>query len=385
MRGKRRPTLAAPPPDPFGEHRRAAWRQRLQLLGGQFAFETNSSRLLRIVRRAYARLPAHKFSGVGPRFRVRLVLAPGLVSPAVGEPPVVQPLVGGGILCGAMGGASFVALTPQQRSGVIVVARNMLRYPYHIRYELLEFAVYVLAARVQRLVPLHAACLGQGGQGVLLMGPSGSGKSTLVLHGLLSGLDFLAEDSVLLKPQGLLATGVANFVHLRADSLRFLASADRSALVRKSSLIRRRSGVAKLEIDLRRPRYRLAPAPLRIRAVVFVSSRSARHGALLVPLTTRVVLKRLAASQRYAAQQPGWSAFRERVARLRGYELRRGAHPREAVEALRELLAGMPAPSGRTRPKHSTAPRATGSVPAGADVSNVQHRVRASREATSDL
>jgi hypothetical protein len=356
MRRKPRPTFAAPPPDPFGEHRRAAWRERVQLLGGQFDFETNSPRLLRIVRRAYARLPAHKFGDVGPRFRVRLILAPGLrtASPAVDEPPLVQPLAGGGILCGAVGGASFVALTPQQRSGVIVVARDMLQYPYHIRYELLEFAVYVLAARVQGLVPLHAACLGQGGQGVLLMGPSGAGKSTVVVHGVLGGLDFLAEDSVLLKPQGLLATGVANFVHLRKDSLRFLPGADRATLLRNSSLIQRRSGVEKLEIDLRRPGYRLAPAPLRIRAVLFVSSRSAGRRPLLVPLSTRLMLERLAANQRYAAQQPGWSAFREQVALLPGHELHRGRDPRAAVEAVRELLAGSQARTRRKPPQRST-------------------------------
>jgi hypothetical protein len=342
MRGNRRLTLAAPPPDPFGEHRRATWCERLQLLGGQFDFETDSPALLRIVRAAYARLPAHRFAGVLPHLRVKLILTPtsrlhAAAQPA-GEPPPVRPLAGQGILCGAMDGANFVALTPQQHAALIVVARELLRYPYHIRYELLEFAVYVLAARVQRLVPLHAACLGRGGQGLLLMGPSGSGKSTVVLHGLLAGLDFLAEDSVLVQPQGMLATGIANFAHVRPDSLRFLAGADRVAVLRTSARIRRRSGVEKLEIDLRRPRYRLAAAPLRIRALVFISRRNAGSRPLLMPLRAPVVLERLAASQRYAANQPGWSAFRERIARLPAYELRRGTHPLAAVETLRSLL-----------------------------------------------
>jgi hypothetical protein len=338
----RRLTLAAPPPDPFGEHRDAVWCEQRQLLGGRFDFETDSPALLRIVRAAYARLPAHRFAGVVPRFRVRLILTPTprsrAAARAAGEPPPVIPLAGGGILCGAMGRANFVALTPLQHAALIVVARELLRHSYHIRYELLEFAVYVLAARVQRLVPLHAACLGRGRQGVLLMGPSGSGKSTLVLHGLLAGLDFLAEDSVLVQPHDLLATGIANFVHIRRDSLRFLARADRAALLRTSARIRRRSGVEKLEIDLRRPRYRLATAPLRIRALVFVSRRSADSRPLLTPLRASVALARLAASQRYAAHQPGWGAFRARIARLPAYELRRGTHPLAAVEALRGLL-----------------------------------------------
>jgi hypothetical protein len=351
MRKRRRLTLAAPPPDPFAERRRAVFRERLQLLGGQFDFETDSSRLLRIVRLAYAQLPPHKFAATAPHFRVRLVLSPSQrprtsLAPA-GEPPAVKPFAGGGILGGVMGRANFVALTAQQRTALIVVSGDMLRHPYHIRYELLEFAVYVLAARAQGLVPLHAACVGLGGQGILLMGPSGSGKSTVMLHGLLSGLDFLAEDSVLVKPQGLRATGVANFLHVRRDSLRFLAPADRSAVVRTASAIRRRSGVEKLEIDLRRPKYHLAAGPLRIRAVVFISSRSAGNRSLLAPLPRSTVLQRLAASQRYAANQPGWSAFKEQIARLPGYELRRGVHPLEAVEAVRKLLPRKSAPATR--------------------------------------
>ncbi|HXO66241.1 MAG TPA: hypothetical protein VN882_16240 [Steroidobacteraceae bacterium] len=342
MPRNRRTTLAAPPPDPFGEHRRTLWRERLQLLGGRFDFETDSVRLLRLVQAAYARLPAHRLGDTLPHFRVRLVLTgTGRRAPArsPGEPPPVKPLAGAGILCGAMAHANFVALTPQQHAALIVVATDMLRHPYHLRYELLEFAVYVLAARAQALVPLHAACLGENHEGVLLIGPSGSGKSTLVLHALRAGLEFVAEDSVLVEPASLKATGVANFLHLRRDSLRFLGRDDRTALLRGSATIRRRSGVEKLEIDVRRRGYRLASAPLRIRAVVFISRRSAGGRSLLAPLRTSAVLERLAATQRYAARQPGWQSFQARVARLPGYELRRGSHPLAAVETVRELLA----------------------------------------------
>src|SRR5262245_59597018 len=168
----KRLTLAAPPPDPFGEHRDALYSERLQLLGGQFHFETESARLLRLVRLAYARLPSHRFSSEAPRLRVRLVLTPredSRLAPSfeAGEPPAVRTLAAGGLLCGAFSGATLAAIVPQQRIALIVVPQELMRYPYHIRYELLEFAVYVLAARVQNLVPLHAACVGSEGQGVL--------------------------------------------------------------------------------------------------------------------------------------------------------------------------------------------------------------------------
>lgn len=344
---KPRLTLAAPPPDPFGERKRTAFRERLQLLGGEFEFETDSRRLQRIVRSAYAGLPPHRLARAVPRFRVRLVVTatPRARGRPPGEPPPVRALAGAGMLCGAMEGASFVTVAVQQRAALLVVSPQVLRYAYHVRYELLEFAVYLLAARAQQLVPLHAACVGHGGQGVLLMGRSGAGKSTLVLHCLRGGLEFLAEDSVLVEPHSLLATGIANFVHLRRDSLRFLDRSQRSALVRHSTAIRRRSGVEKLEIDLRGTRRRLAAAPLRIRAVVFISAASARGDRLLLPLPKSVVLRRLAGNQRYAAQQPGWRIFRARLARLPGYELRRGGDPGEGATAVRRLL---PDRHGRT-------------------------------------
>ncbi len=330
------------PTDPFGERRPAAFHERMQLLGGQFHFETDSTQLLRIVRFAYAKLPPHRLSAAAPRFRVRLVLASKERSrpsaQSAREPPRVRPLAGAGLFCGAMESANFMALTPQQRSALVVVSQDMLEFPYHIRYELLEFAVYMLAARVQRLVPLHAACVGGNRHGILLLGASGAGKSTLALHCLLQGFDFLAEDSVLVRPDGLLATGVANFLHVRADSLRFLTEAGSAAAIRKSAVIRRRSGVEKFEIDLRRPQYRLAPAPQRIGALVFISSKSAGNRPLLTPLRGAAILELLASDQQYAATQPGWSSFARRASALPAFELRRGRHPLQAVEALRELV-----------------------------------------------
>lgn len=350
-----RPSLTDPPPDPFRERQRAALHERLQVLGGRFHFETDSPALHSIVQRAYARLPAQRLPGAAPRLLVRLQLTPAERSrpaiPAHSEPPRVRPLAGGGILCGVMESANFAAITAEQRSALIVVSPDMLRFPYHIRYELLEFAVYVLAARVQKLLPLHAACVGRDGQGVLLLGPSGAGKSTLALHCLLQGLEFLAEDSVLVRPDGLLATGVANFLHVRADSLRFVTDPGSAALIRRSGVIRRRSGVEKFEIDLRRPRYRLAPAPLRIGAVIFLSPQGAGAAALLAPLRKAALLRQLAASQRYAASQPGWSSFSRQVAALPAFELRRGRHPLEAAQALIDLLSALsrerPATHGR--------------------------------------
>jgi hypothetical protein len=238
-----------------------------------------------------------------------------------------------------MDAANFVVVSPQERAGLVVVSRNMLRHAYHARYELLEFAVYTLASRAQQLVSLHAGCIGLNGRGSLLMGPSGGGKSTLALHCLLQGMELIAEDSVLVTPDTILATGIGSFLHLRVDSLHFLREVD-DAWVRSSPVIRRRSGVEKFEVDLRHTRQRLAHAPLKIASIVFLSKQrpSKRGNDLLTALDKPEVLARLAASQPYAANQPGWAAFTKSAARTRAFELRRGQHPSEAVDALRHLI-----------------------------------------------
>jgi len=220
----------------------------------------------------------------------------------------------------------------------MVLSQQMLRFPYHTRYEFIEFAVFTLASRCQGLVSLHAACVGQAGRGILLMGPSGSGKSTVTLHCVLQGFDILSEDSAFVAPDTMLATGVANFLHVRSDSVGWLGKTGDAAAIRKSPVIRRRSGVRKFEVDLRRGAYRLAASPLKITAVVFLSPQSAGDRPLLKSLSKSDLLKKLTAAQTYAANQPKWAAFCKSVSGLDAFELRRGNHPLEAVETLRALL-----------------------------------------------
>ncbi len=324
--------------DPFGERAPAMMRKHLQLLGGRFQFESNSGQLLRLVDSAYAGLPRHRLSAAVPRLRVRLSLMSAGRPHRRSEPAALDMLSGAGFLGGATDRSNFVVLSPEQRAALVVVSPQMLKFPYHTRYELIEFAVFTLAARSQGLASLHAACVGRAGRGILLMGPSGSGKSTVTLQCLLHGFDFLSEDSVFVAPDTMLATGVANFLHVRSDSLRWVERARDAAAIRKSPVIRRRSGVRKFEVDLRRSDYRLAPAPLKIGAVVFLSPRSAGSGQLLKPLPKSLLLVKLAATQGYAANQPEWSTFNKNVSKLDAFELRRGRHPLEAVEALEALI-----------------------------------------------
>jgi hypothetical protein len=324
--------------DPFHEQAPPVSRTRMRLLGGAFEFECASPELRRLVDWAYADLPRHELSAVPPRIRIRVALAPRARRRAQADPPPIEMLSGAGLLCGTTSSSDFAVLSSDHRSALVVVSRDMLRFPYHTRYELIEFAVFTLAARSQGLMPLHGACVGRDGRGLLLFGDSGAGKSTASLHCLLRGMDFLAEDSIFVTPDTMLATGIANFLHVRCDSLHSLPASSAS-MIRRSPVIRRRSGVEKFEVDLRRPEFRLAASPLKITGVVFMSAHSAGRGALLTPLSSRESLARFKKSQSYAVAQPGWTTFRKRLGAAPAFELRRGRNPAEAADALQTLLA----------------------------------------------
>jgi len=310
----------------------------MHLLGASFEFESGSPALLRLVDEAFAGLPRHRLPGAAPRFRIRLQLTRGSRGVATTEPPAPHYHGGAGLLTAVMDADNCAVLCPAQRSGLVAISSRVLRHsPRLARYELLEFAVYALAHRGLGLVSLHAACLGLDGRGLLLIGESGAGKSVVSLHGALRGLDFLTEDSTFVDAATLQATGISSYLHLRPDALRWLDDDALGRRIRRSPSIRRRSGVEKLEVDMRRVR---APArrPVTLAGIVLMSGKPARQRDLLRRVDPRSLLDRLEASQAYASQQPGWAAFLKRAARLPAFELRRAAHPAEGADALRDVL-----------------------------------------------
>lgn len=329
--------------DPFGEAAPVPARRAMNLLGGRFRFESSSKELLALVDEAYAGLPGHLFSSAPKTFRIKLMLTPAPVRPIrrrarQRNPPPISMLHGAGFLGSATPSSTFVVLCPKDRTGLVCVSGDMLRFPYHVRYEALEFAVFTLACRAQALVPLHAACVGLNGRGILLMGSSGAGKSTLALQCLMEGFDFLSEDSVFVAPNSMRATGAANFLHVRADSLRWLGRSRVRSIIGRSPVIQRRSGIEKFEVDLRRKEFRLANAPLKIAGVVFLSPRSGGAGPLLNPLSSSETLARLESEQAYGASLPQWRSFKRSLLRLGGFELLRGPHPAAGAAALRSLI-----------------------------------------------
>lgn len=331
---------AANAADPFGEFGSSQRTIELDLLGTRFEFRSDSAELLDLVDQAYAGLPAQRLDATRAPLRVDLALIDDISLADQAEPPLPRMHGGAGLFGAVIDGANFAFAAPAARSACVSISRGLLAaHRYNARYELLEFAVFTLASRAQNLAPLHAGCVGWQGRGVLLIGDSGAGKTTLTLQALLEGMEFLTEDASFVDPASLKVTGVANYVHPRFDALRFVEPEARRAQMQAAPVIRRRSGVEKFEVDLRGGSGAvLAATPLALQAIVFLSPEASDGQPLLRPLDLATATARLRATQPYAAQLDSWPAFERGIAKLRRFELRRGAHPREGVAALGELL-----------------------------------------------
>ena len=331
--------------DPFAEHVRGRHRQRFHALGAILEVEADNSGLLALAASAFGSLPRQRPERHTPRYVLRLAAA-GDGSRSAGSRSHL--ISGAGVLGQMLDGDNYALVSPRLGSALVSISRQMLERAYVARYDLIEFAAFTLVARSGGLVPLHAACIGQAGRGALLLGDSGAGKSTLCVRAVAAGFDFLAEDSVLITPSGLRATGLPTFVHLRCDARAALRDLRGSAAILSAPVIRRRSGVRKFELDMRTGPYRIAPQALALEHVIVLRAQRAGRAPALRKLAPAQLRRELTRTQPYAAGLPGWSAFVRRITSLPGYELRRGAHPDDSVAELQRLFERRPRRGLRT-------------------------------------
>lgn len=332
--------MSAAARDPFGEETEAQLHTRASVLGGDFDIRTSAPKLLELALDAFGGLPKQRLERRPPRFTVQLVLNDRRRTWARGAaPPAPAFSSGAGLLSATIDAGNFALMDPRMSRALISVSQAMLEQPYYPRYELIELACLTLAARVQRLAPLHAACVGVNGNGVLLIGGSGTGKSTLCLQALASGMQLLSEDSAFVAPTSLHVTGVANYLHLTRDAVGFLPAGALRRTIERSPVIERRSGARKLEVDVRALRAKAPRKPFRLVATVFLSRRAAGRARSLHAVDRHSCIVRLRREQPYAVgRYAGWAAFERRITELPSYELRRTKHPDIAVGQLRALL-----------------------------------------------
>ena len=99
--------------------------------------------LLDVVETAYGGRAPHRFPSAVPEFEVELHLLPRR-TPAGGEPPSVTIKQDGDDLYGIMDDCNYVRISPERHRALIVASADMLDRAYHLRYELIEFAVFIL-------------------------------------------------------------------------------------------------------------------------------------------------------------------------------------------------------------------------------------------------
>ena len=327
--------------DHFHEHIETPYRAHYHLLGSHYSIESNDPHLIHLTSHAFTGVPKHHFHGHSRRFRIRLILEdidanPGW--PAKGKAPVTNMYLWNGVFCKTMGPDTVLIINPQSGSAQIVVSKQMMAFPYNVRYQLIQYAVVFLAQRSEGLISLNAACIALNGKGIVLIGDNAAGKSTTSLACLIDGFEFIAEEGLVVCPNTLRVSGLSSFLHLRPDCLRFFRELKQFQNIRKFPKIMRRNVVLKLEIDTRKLNVRLARSSVEIRALVFLSGRKASTSNLVKHVTRDETRDLLEKSQPYVTSLPRWRSFFRKLSGVPAYTIARGDHPKHTVAAIRGIF-----------------------------------------------
>jgi hypothetical protein len=328
------------PTDPLREHRASVFSASFHVLGARFHVESNAAALLEIVAEAFAELPAYRLDREPPELRMELVLDEQSPETYPAGLPPLQFQGGNDYIVGTYDAANYLVVSPRLQSAFVRVTSGMLTHRREVRYELIESVFLLLAPRVQQLVPLHAACLGLNGNGLLLSGDSGAGKSLLCLNATQLGLEFLAEDGVFIDSRSLLAVGCPQFVHLREDALTWVADERTRNVIAESPTVLRRDNERKFEVNARKLTGNIAEQALAIRAIVILSGEISDEEAQPERISNAEAIRLLTAQQPYASGREQWQDFLSSLQSITAYRLRKTSDPLRRAEALRNLLSG---------------------------------------------
>jgi hypothetical protein len=111
-----------------------------------------------------------------------------------------------------------VTLLDRVAGRAIYFSRDAAVLPYHETASPLRALWHAWFAPQGRL-PLHGACVGRGGDVLLLTAPGGNGKSTTALLALQAGFDYLSDDWCLLAPREPAAYSLFSTAKLRPENL----------------------------------------------------------------------------------------------------------------------------------------------------------------------
>ncbi|WP_137929000.1 serine kinase [Mesorhizobium comanense] len=223
---------------------------------------------------------------------------------------------------------------PERRVGVQLMTAADAFPPWEPAAPLRPFLHWEYAARGMRLT--HAGTLGLDGKGILLAGSGGAGKSGTVAAGLLSGLDSVGDDYVLVD----LLRGVSArplFSTLKQDAQGFARLGLEQRLANHGPL----NWQGKYTFHIADIAPRQVPARLDIVALM-VPHISGGKTSSVVPASRRDAMLALAPSgimQMPGERESGFRLFGELTRLLPCYRLSLGNNPEEIAGTISNFLA----------------------------------------------
>ncbi|MGK2964544.1 MAG: hypothetical protein ACSLFM_02945 [Tepidiformaceae bacterium] len=188
----------------------------------------------------------------------------------------------------------------------------------------------------QGLLWLHAAAIGDGGDGVLIIGRGGSGKSTTSLACVSAGMEYAGDDYCIVEPETLTALSVSNGGKLALHAIGRLPNL-RPHIINPQSIERHKGVIYLWEVfpdGVRRS--------LKLRGIVFPVRKGVAVGAIR-PMTPGESLRELAPSsllQLSAGEAPSLRRMADLVKRLPSYALELPEDITRVPDLVRRAIAG---------------------------------------------
>lgn len=135
------------------------------------------------------------------------------------------------IVIATFGGSNIFMFDLIRREITATVSAQTARTAAFWAHTLFPIAIGVLGSAIG-ILPLHAACLELGGNGILIAGASGAGKSTLAVALAQAGLNYVSDDWTYIGSDrhGLVAHGVGASAKLLPDAIQHFPELDRFQL-----------------------------------------------------------------------------------------------------------------------------------------------------------
>ena len=173
---------------------------------------------------------------------------------------------------------NFACVDFRSRFAYAFVSRKTAADHAWLRWFFLEPLVYFLLAQAYTM-PMHAACIASGGNGILLSGASGAGKSTLAFACARAGWTFVSDDatSLLQESEDRIVIGKPHQARVRDDAPRLFPELERYCTRARPN------GKLSIEIPMEAFPWIRTALHCRVDAIVFLDRRSGTPGLVAAP------------------------------------------------------------------------------------------------------